>query len=409
MSRRPGTPSLLRQLNDRAALELLLASGPMTRTQVGAATGLSKVTAAQLLTRLQERNLVHVVGARAGSRGPNAALYAVVPSSAYVAALYVGPTEVATSGPGEVTAAIADITGEVVTERRVDLAGAENPVAVVHTAVMRLVEGASIPLDRLLSFAIATPGVVDPRTGDLRFSFNLPSWHEGILERLRADLNRSVFIENDVNLAAYAERFEGVARDTEDFVLIWIAGGVGMAITLGGRLHRGHSGGAGEIGWLPVPGAPMPEDVGLPDGYRAHQEPSSAERLRFGLQSLIGHPAVLDLARNHGLDASSVEDAVTAAHNDPHRGGPFLNEVARRIARAVTSVSVILDPGLVVLGGDLSHAGGDDLAHRVRREVSRLGLNTPDVRISEVYGDPVLRGALLAALDTAREDLFADE
>src|SRR3984957_9516399 len=94
MQRRPGTPSLLRELNDRSALELLLMGGPMTRAQLGEHTGLSKVTASQLLARLEDRGLVAVVGEQAGGRGPNAALYAVVPSSAYVAGLDVGPNAV---------------------------------------------------------------------------------------------------------------------------------------------------------------------------------------------------------------------------------------------------------------------------------------------------------------------------
>ena len=72
MERRPGTPRLLRELNDRAALELLLVEGPMTRALLGERTGLSKVTASQLLARLEERGLVEVAGEQAGGRGPNA-------------------------------------------------------------------------------------------------------------------------------------------------------------------------------------------------------------------------------------------------------------------------------------------------------------------------------------------------
>ncbi|HYU84127.1 MAG TPA: helix-turn-helix domain-containing protein, partial [Kribbellaceae bacterium] len=85
MAGRPGTPQLLRELNDRAALDLLISSGPLTRAQIGACTGLSKVTASQLLTRLEDRGLVAVVGEQPSGRGPSAALYGVVPSSAYVA------------------------------------------------------------------------------------------------------------------------------------------------------------------------------------------------------------------------------------------------------------------------------------------------------------------------------------
>src|SRR5438309_10265988 len=86
---KPGTPSLLRELNDRAALELRLAEGPLTRAQLSERTGVSKVTVSQMLARLEDRGLVMVAGEQAGGRGPNAALYSVVPSSAYVAGLYV--------------------------------------------------------------------------------------------------------------------------------------------------------------------------------------------------------------------------------------------------------------------------------------------------------------------------------
>ena len=110
MERRPGTPSLLRELNDRAALELLLTGGPATRAQLGERTGLSKVTASQLLSRLEKRGLAQVAGEQAGGPGPNAALYGVVPSAAYVAGLHVDHSEV--------SAGVADVTGRVIAEVR---------------------------------------------------------------------------------------------------------------------------------------------------------------------------------------------------------------------------------------------------------------------------------------------------
>src|SRR5580658_1133684 len=108
----PGTPSLLRKLNDRAALELLLDGRTLTRAQLSELTGVSKVTVAQMLARLEERGLVAAVGEQAGGRGPNAALYSVVPSSAYVAGLYVEH--------GELSTAVADVTGRVIAEVRGD-------------------------------------------------------------------------------------------------------------------------------------------------------------------------------------------------------------------------------------------------------------------------------------------------
>jgi predicted transcriptional regulator len=245
---RPGTPSLLRELNDRAALELLLPGLPLTRAQLSEATGVSKVTVAQMLARLEERGLVTAVGEQAGGRGPNATLYSVVPSSAYVAALYVDL--------GLIAAGVADVTGRVIAEVRVDPDGSSDPVVLVRSAVDRACRRAGVSVSALTSFVIGSPGVVDPSTGDPRLAVNLPAWHEGVLAELRGALRRPVLIENDVNLAAMAEHAVGAAAGVDDFVLVWMGVGLGLATVLGGRLHRGAAGAAGEIGYMPVPGAP---------------------------------------------------------------------------------------------------------------------------------------------------------
>ena len=401
MERRPGTPSLLRELNDRAALGLLLPGNPLTRTQISEQTRVSKVTVAQMLARLEERGLVAVVGQQEGGRGPNAALYSVVPSSAYVAGLYVELDLV--------SAGVADVTGRVVAEVSVNPNGAANPVELVRGAVERACRSAGVEMSRLSAFVIGSPGVVDPRTGDPRLAINLPDWHEGVLDALRGALRRPVIIENDVNLAAMAERSAGAAQGVDDFVLVWIGGGLGMAAVLGGKVHRGAAGAAGEIGYLPVPGAPLQEDVRHPaDG---------------GLQSLVGANVVRMLASVFGFAAPTADEAVRAAvaaagaPEAADRGGEapgpaarareFLGELARRVAIGVASVSVVLDPGLVVLGGDVGLAGGTALADRVAAEVARICPASPRVVPTGLTGAPVLRGALLAAVDQARADLLA--
>ena len=389
MERRPGTPSLLRELNDRAALELLLTGGPMTRAQLGQQTGLSKVTASQLLSRLEERGLVRVAGEQAGGRGPNAALYGVVPSAAYVAGVHVEHYEV--------SAGVADVTGQVIAEVSVDPNGTGRPVELVRGAVAAACRSAGVSPEALRAFLIGTPGVLDPRTGDPRLAVNLPAWHDGVLAALRDDLGRPVRIENDVNLAAMAERAGGAAAGADDFVLVWIGVGLGLATMLGGRLHRGVAGAAGEIGYLPVPGAPLPQDVTHP--------------ATGAFQSLAGAQALLPLAAGYGFAESTagaaVRAAVEAANAGDGRGDAFLTELAGRVATGVASVCLVLDPGLVVLGGEVGLAGGTALAGRVAAEVGRICPARPRVVPTAVTGDPVLRGAILAAVDQARGELLA--
>jgi predicted NBD/HSP70 family sugar kinase len=386
-SRQPGTPSLLRAINDRAALELLLDRGPLTRAQLGELTGLSKVTASQLVERLEERQLVARVGELAGGRGPNAQLYAVVPSSAYVVGVEVGPSQV--------VAASADITGAVTARIEVSTHDAADPVGVVHAAVLEAATSAQAPWERVRRVVLGTPGLVDPTTGDIGFAFDLPQWHHGLLAALRADLKRPVTFENDVNLAAIAEARVGAARGVEDFALLWIGRGVGVGVVLGGELHRGVAGAAGEIGYLPVPGAPVADDAR-----------GRSPRGVTGFQATVGAEAVRALARSHGFRAPTAADALHAAIGAGAKGEAVLDELARRVALGVVAVCVILDPGLVVLGGEVGRAGGEALAGRVHEQVARLALASPRVVPSEIGTDAVLRGALLTGVAATREEVF---
>ncbi len=387
---RPGTPSLLRELNDRAALDLLLAGEPLTRAQISERTGVSKVTVSQMLARLEERGLVTVAGEQAGGRGPNAALYAVVPSSAYVAGLYLELDVV--------TAAVSDVTGRSVADVSVDQNGTGDPVELVRGAVGRACASAGIDLSRLSALVIGSPGVLDPRTGDPRLATNLPAWHTGVLDGLREVLHKPVFIENDVNLAAMAERSDGAAGGLNDFVLMWIGVGLGLATVIDGQVRRGIGGAAGEIGWMPVHGAPLPA---------GDKHPAES-----GLQSLVGGKAVQELAALHGFTGASAADVVRAAvlaeaSGSDDGASTFLDELAHRVALGAASVCVVLDPGLVVLGGAVGRAGGDALASRVGAEVPRMCLARPRVVPTAVPVEPVLRGAMLAALAQARAALLA--
>ncbi|GAB3848790.1 hypothetical protein GCM10029963_32200 [Micromonospora andamanensis] len=166
-----------------------------------------------------------------------------------------------------------------------------------------------------------------------------------------------------MNLAAVAEAQSGSAQGLSDFVLVWVGAGVGLAIVLGGRLHHGSSGAAGEIGYLPVPGAPIPRDV--------------SRRAKPAFQQLAGADAIRALAREHGYPDGAAADAVRAAIADGTSGGPMLDEVARRLALGVASTCVVLDPPLVVLAGEVGQAGGAALAERVQHEVAAITLVRP--------------------------------
>ncbi|MFF3750215.1 ROK family transcriptional regulator [Streptomyces sp. NPDC002018] len=392
----PGTPRVLRAMNDRAALDLLLAHGPLSRTRIGKLTGLSKPTASQLLARLEAAGLVVATGTTEGRPGPNAQLYAVNARAAYAAGLDVSPRRI--------LAAVADLTGTTVGEFELPTPGrrAESVVRQVTDALEGAVKAAGLTRAEVHRTVIGTPGAFDPSTGRLRYASHLPGWHSAtLLDELAAVLPMPVEYENDVNLAAVAEQRLGAARGHEDFVLLWNEDGLGAALVIGGRLHRGFTGGAGEVGFLPVPGTPLVRQV-----VRANSG---------GFQELAGAQSVPRLAKSLGIEtpeqpyaevAAGLLARAAAGHEHDPRLADLLRLFAQRLATGLASVTAVLDPELIVLAGGLTAAGGEPLRALVQAELAELAASRPRLLIGEVHRHPVLRGALESALSTTRDEVF---
>ncbi|MFJ6215635.1 ROK family transcriptional regulator [Streptomyces sp. NPDC092296] len=389
---RTATPSTARAINDRLALGLLLERGSLTATQLRTLTGLSRPTVADLLERLGHAGLVTVVGeAGEARRGPNARLYGLVAGRAHIAGV-----DVRTVGVG---IAVADLTGATRATAELPVTPGTTPDGIVDDTVRALTDAArrAGAAQGLHAIMVGAPGLVDPATGELSDLGGLPRWHADLVRALRERLGVPVLLENEVNLAGIAEQRLGSARDRDTFVLLWLGHGVGAAVVLDGKLRRGASGGTGEIGFLPVPGT-----AGLP----------SATVCDGGFHSLAASAAVCALARVHGLpapdadDAPAAEAAVRAALAAGPAGEPFLDALAERVAVGAATLCVVLDPGCVVLGGEVGRAGGTDLADRVAARLADLSPLRTLVRPGTVPGSAVLGGAVLTALDAVHHDLF---
>ncbi|MGW2959872.1 ROK family transcriptional regulator [Streptomyces sp. NPDC001220] len=425
----PASPSTARAINDRLALTLLQQEGPLTAGQLKQLTGLSRPTVADLVERLAESGLIAVVGESGEQRrGPNARLYGIVADRVCLAALDVR-TE-------SVSVLVSDLVGRVLAEGAVpvgpeagkaaagEAAAVEQAVELVERAVK---EAGAAGGGRLHTVGIGAPGLIDPASGELRDSAGLPAWHRRLVAAVQERFPQArVGVENETNLAAVAEQREGAARDRDTFVLLWLGHSCGAAVVLDGSLRRGASGGTGEIGFLPVPGTRA-----LP----------SATDCAGGYHSLVGAAAIAELAGQHGLPPAEsrgpepaaawlVGEAVRfggalrrGAMNcatspigpaDDHRGRPadsalFLDALADRIAVGVAAVVAILDPGCVVLGGEIGSAGGATLAAGVEERLRRMSPLATEVRASVLGGGAVLRGALLTARERAQDELFAPQ
>lgn len=382
MTRPAGSAKLLRAINSSATLSYLLDHGRLTRGELRDLTGLSKPTSSELLRQLTDAGLAVVAGRTAGGPGPTAEIYAPNPDAAYVLALSVRDTT-GEDRPG-LAYAISDLAGTVRhrAEEAVDF-GAINPADLLARTVAAACAGAGLDPDRVRQVQIGVAGSYDPRR-DTIHQTDVPGWGEpGIIDGLAAAFPAGagveVAVDNDVNLAAIAERHHG-AGAAEGFALLWLDHGLGLALDLGGTLLRGARGSAGEIGYLPVRYPP------LPDG------PAD-------LQDLLGGPAVAELAASFGVTARTGEAAVVEAL--PFNG--FRTELARRIGYALSTVVAVLDPPLVVLAGRVAQAGGAAL-----RDAVVNAQTGPQVKIATttVVDDAVLLGGLAAGQEALRDSLI---
>ncbi|MFE7034605.1 ROK family transcriptional regulator [Streptomyces sp. NPDC057621] len=447
----PASPSTARAINDRLALRLLQQEGPLTAGQLKKLTGLSRPSVADLVERLAEAGLIGVVGESGEQRrGPNARLYGIVADRAHLAAL-----DVRTEG---VAVVVADLLGSVLAEASVPIADETDTGPAVEQAVALVERTAKeAGVERLHTVGVGAPGLIDPATGELRDSTGLPEWHRRLAAALQERFQARVVVENETNLAALAEQRDGAARDRDTFVLLWLGHGIGAAVVLDGVLRRGASGGTGEIGFLPVPGTGgMPSATDCEGGFHslagaaaiaelargygvvapvvAH-EPYAAALVREAVSRVDSGSApvpeaggVVDSSagggggprsspRPLGVEAGRPADLSAGSGGGPRSsprpfGGAgsasgFLDELADRVALGAASVIAVLDPGCVVLAGEIGRAGGEVLAARVRERLGRMTPLPTEVRAGTLGGGAVLRGALLVARDGAQDELFA--
>ena len=292
-----GQPRLLRAINERTILELIRRTGTTSRAQIARESGLSKPTVSLALSGLIEAGLVHEVGRATGGKGPSAVLYELNPSAGWVVGIDVGRHWV--------RGAAADITGTIVARRdeRARARSSATMIEQIGTIAHEVAGDAGIRWRQVTHATVGAAGVIDPRRGAVALAPNLPGFgRPGLVGAIRDELGTAITFENDVNMAALGELSDGAGRNVGTFVYLWVGTGVGMGIVIDGRLYRGSSGAAGEIGYMPV-GAGDPHD--------------RAVRRRGMLEETAGAAAVSRIARERNVRPPTPSRVFAAARRPP--------------------------------------------------------------------------------------------
>ncbi|MFK4728304.1 ROK family transcriptional regulator [Agromyces mediolanus] len=377
-----GPQSLLRALNARAVLEVLAEHGPSSRTELMERTGLSRTAVTQLVRALRASGELVPAGHDRDTRGPAAERVALNPGLGLALAAHCARDRVAV--------ALVDASGTVRQRAHAELAGPEETARALARLLAGLREAAG-PEIPLLAGIVGVPGIV-ARDGTVRTESG-PD--DGALRDALARLvSAPLRLENDVNLAALTELARGAEPDAS-FALLSLDPGLGAAIVIGGALHRGAGGGAGEVAYLPQPGVPL----GAP---------------------VLGGEQLAAVFAAHGIDPGTAPLAVLDAAG---RGEPAsraaVEELAGRLALVAASLRLVLDPEAIVLADLAAHpaflaavdraatAFADRLPIPIRAaSPAPTGADDAEATTAVALDDPTLAGAAIEAAAELRSRLF---
>lgn len=377
-----GALERLRAGNQRTVIGLLAGEGPMSRADLVRASGLSRTTVSSLVAELIGTGQIIETDDRArphkgGSGRPPVVVRLSAP---------VGGVVGVDVGHGHVRVAVADRSGTVLAEDHalvdVDAHGAE--VLDRAAAMVRaLAAAADLRMDELQAAGMCVPAPVDRRSSRIRTGI-MPGW-QGLVpgEELERRLGVPVHADNDANLGALAELHHGIARGRHDVVYLKIASGVGAGIVLGGRLHRGASGIAGEIGHVQVG-----ED---------------GQVCRCGnrgcLETMVSAARLLDLLRPAYDEPLTIEHVLALDAEGDAGVRRVLNDAGRTVGRAVADLANSLNPELVVVGGTLG--GSPSVVEGLRGALDRYAQPDTAAALEVVPGALGVRSAVVGAVALA--------
>ena len=386
MGQELGSLESLREHNRARVVDALRRRGTASRAELARSTGLSRTTVSTLVGELQAQGIVSEREGRPGrgGQGRPGILLALDGAVGVVAGIHFGHAGIAV--------AVGDLSRTVLAERRrpfdVDHVG-RGAFDAAEVLFAEVLADAAVDPARVLAVGAAVSGPIDHARDIVHPGTVLPSWGDlAPSTELGARLGVPVHVDNDANLGALAELHLGADAGVQDLLYVYAGEGIGAGLVFGGRVHRGASGTAGELGHVLVD--------------------ERGEFCRCGsrgcLETVAAAPAIVAALRpthGHELTLERVIGLALAGEPAPRRA---IADAGAAIGRALADLCDVLNPAVVVVGGDLAAAGDvllDPVREAIAREAMRPTAEAVSVRPSALSGRAEVLGALVLASQRA--------
>ena len=392
-----GSPALMRETNARTILMLLKKLGNCSRADLVRKTGMSAPTVANVIAHLNDLGLIEWVGEgeSSGGRRPDNLRF----KAEYGCLAGVDIREDA------FRILLTDLNATLIEELYEPLPkDSRDPgkvIEVLRGALRTMMQRHNLPWKKLLAMTVGVAGITNTRDGIVLSVGDSSVWRDvPLLEMLRKQFSCALLVENDSNLAAIGEHFRGVAQADESFIFILITtgSGVGAGIFVNGQIVHGASWSAGEIGYLHVPNI-------------SSMQPSLYEYGR--LEQVLGGPGILRSWNAVGsksgvkgkiLKASNVLDLALTGNSTAQK---VVHQRARLLKDVVLNLSLTLNPGLFVFGGDLgAHPA---LLEPTVEMLRKSEIGAARILPSNLGNAAVVWGAVAVAMQDSEQRLYRYE
>jgi predicted NBD/HSP70 family sugar kinase len=380
----PATPQLLRRVSAGAVLEFMRASGAVTVTDVMAATGLTRATTIAVCEDLVRRGWIlerenqREFGGY--QKGRPARRFELNERAGVVLGMDIGYSKV--------TVVASDLRGTVLGRSsrpfQAGEVGSRERIAFIDGVAMAALHAAGAEPGQVLAVCAGVAAPVD-RHGEVVATQKFWGLFDlGLRPALKETRGWTVLLENDANLAALGDRWQGAAAGVDDVVVILASERLGSGIVEGGRLVHGTRGSAGELAYLD-----LVEGVGDTYGVAYLARTWAAEALATPVPTALRNGGHGRVEAEHVFAAAAGGDAVAVG---------ILDRLADRMARVVGTVATMLNPELVVIGGGVAQSA-DVLLASITERLEDFTATPPRVAVSPLGDSIVTVGAVRCALD----------
>jgi glucokinase-like ROK family protein len=368
---RKGGPRRYPLVEDRVQAEIMACvraeAGPISRARLIEALDSSRGKISAEVARLIEKGLLAEDGLAESEGGRRSSLLVIPPSAGLIAAVDIGATSI--------DVALTTLGSELVAQKGEPADVREGPLSVldrVKTLLSELIDEQAAGPGDVLAIGVGVPGPVEQASGLLTVPPIMPGWDRfPIRDAFAGEYAAPVFVDNDVNVMTLGEHWGGVAKGVADVIFVKIGTGIGSGIIVGGRLHRGAQGCAGDFGHICVdPDGPLCScgNTGCLEAMAA--APAivlQAERCAREGES----PPLLALLQEKG--ELTMKDIGEAARRGDYCALTIIRRSGRLIGQTLASAVNVLNPSMIVIGGGVSRVGNALLAE-VRSAVYQRSL-----------------------------------